>query len=128
MVLGIVGSGPIIQGETGIRRLAAEPDRVRGQASAMQVRTGQDAREGYRVVINPSQRRIRAVFNGETIADSSRVLIMRETRLPWAYYFPRDDVRTDLLMRTNHLTDCPFKGNASYWTIKVGEKAAVNAV
>ena len=121
--LGNVGSD-----DFGMSQLAAHPDQIKGQASAMQVRTGQDAREGYRVVINPSQNRIRAVFNGETIADSSRALIMRETRLPWAYYFPRDDVRTDLLMRTNHLTNCPFKGNASYWTIKVGEKAAVNAV
>ena len=93
----------------------------------MQLRTGQDAREGYRVVINPSQRRIRAVFNGEIVADSTRTLIMRETRLPWVYYFPRNDVRADLLTRTNHLTNCPFKGNASYWTIKVREKAAVNA-
>jgi class 3 adenylate cyclase/uncharacterized protein (DUF427 family) len=110
-----------------MRRLAAEPDRIRGQASAMQVSTGQDAREGYRVVINPSQDRIRAVFNGEIVADSSRALIMRETRLPWVYYFPPDDVRAESLTRTNHLTNCPFKGNASYWTIKVGEKAAVNA-
>ena len=93
----------------------------------MQVRTEQDAREGYRVVISPSQNRIRAVFNGEIVADSSRALIMRETRLPWVYYFPRGDVRAEFLARTNHLTNCPFKGNASYWTIDVGEKAAVNA-
>ena len=93
----------------------------------MQLMTGQDAREGYRVVINPSEKRIRAVFNGQTVADSARVLIMRETRLPWVYYFHPDDVRTEFLTRTNHFTNCPFKGNASYWTIKVGNKAAENA-
>ena len=93
----------------------------------MQLMTRQDAREGYRVTISPSQNRIRAVFNGETVADSIRVLIMRETRLPWVHYFHPDDVRSDFLTRTNHLTNCPFKGNASYWTIKAGDKSAVNA-
>ena len=51
---------------------------------------------------------------------------MHETRLPMVYYFPRDDVRMDLLERTEHLTYCPFKGNASYWTVKVGDKTSEN--
>ncbi|MEH6631679.1 MAG: DUF427 domain-containing protein [Halopseudomonas aestusnigri] len=89
--------------------------------------TGQDAREGYRVIIDPAQNRIRAIFNGEVIADSSHAMIMHETRFPWVYYFPPEDVNLDLLKRTDHLTYCPFKGNASYWTIKVGESEAVNA-
>jgi class 3 adenylate cyclase/uncharacterized protein (DUF427 family) len=105
----------------------AEPDEIIGQASFMQLMTVQDAREGYRVTISPDQARIRAVFNGETIADSSRVKVMRETRLRWVYYFHPDDVRAEFLTRTDHLTNCPFKGNASYWTIKVGDKTAVNA-
>jgi class 3 adenylate cyclase/uncharacterized protein (DUF427 family) len=93
----------------------------------MQLMRVQDAREGYRVSIFPSQNRIRAVFNGQTVADSARALVMRETRLPRTYYFHPDDVRTDLLTRTDHLTNCPFKGNASYWTIEAGDKTAVNA-
>ena len=81
---------------------------------------------GYRLIIEPSDRRIHAVFKGETIADSRRALIMHETRLPIFYYFPRDDVRMDLLERTDHRTYCPFKGNASYWTLKVGGKTLEN--
>jgi adenylate cyclase len=81
---------------------------------------------GYRLIIEPSDRRIHAVFNGETVADSRRALVMHETRLPLFYYFPRDDVRMDLLERTDHRTYCPFKGNASYWTLNVGEKTAKN--
>ena len=81
---------------------------------------------GYRLVIEPSDRRIHAVFNGETVADSRRVLVMHETRLPLTYYFPRDDVRMDLLARTDHRTYCPFKGNASYWTLNAGDKTAEN--
>jgi adenylate cyclase len=93
----------------------------------MQMMTLDDAREGYRVSIFPSQHRIRAVVNGETIADSSRTLVMRETRLPLVYYFHPDDVCDDLLVRTEHHTNCPFKGNASYWSVNAGGKTAVNA-
>ena len=82
---------------------------------------------GYRVAIVPSPKRIRAVYLGETLAHSSRVLVMHETRLPPVFYFPRDDVRVDLLERTDHRTNCPFKGNASYWSIKVGDELLENA-
>jgi len=81
---------------------------------------------GYRVVLKPAGHRIRAVFRGQTIADSSRVLVMRETRLPAVFYFPRDDVRMDLLVRTERRTHCPFKGDASYWTLEVGEASVEN--
>ncbi|MBL4725150.1 MAG: DUF427 domain-containing protein [Rhizobiaceae bacterium] len=68
------------------------------------------------------------MFNGQTIIDSSNAMIMQETRLPPAFYFPREDVRMDLLTPTNLHTNCPFKGNASYWNITVGDKTAENAV
>ncbi len=86
------------------------------------------AHDGYRVVIEPRGERVRVVFNGETVADSTRALLMHETRLPSAYYFPIADVRTDFLLRNEFHTHCPFKGNASYWSLKVGERAAENAV
>mgnify|MGYP003417376375 CR=1 FL=1 len=88
---------------------------------------GDKAHFGYRIVIEPCAHRMRAVFNGETIADSTRAVVMRETRLPPTFYFPREDVRMDLLSRTERRTNCPFKGNASYWTIAVGRKSAENA-
>jgi len=72
-------------------------------------------------------RRIRAVFQGETVADSSNVLVMHETRLAPVFYFPREDVRMDILVESDRRTHCPFKGNASYWTIRVGEKSAKDA-
>ena len=85
-------------------------------------------RAGYRLTLEPGRRRIRADFGGETIAESDRVLVMHETRLPPVYYFPRDDVRMDLLRKTEHRTHCPFKGNASYWTLEAGGRTAKNAV
>jgi class 3 adenylate cyclase/uncharacterized protein (DUF427 family) len=83
--------------------------------------------EGYRLFIESDPRRIRAEFQGETIADSAKVLVMHETRLGPVFYFPREDVRMDLLIKSDRHTHCPFKGNASHWTIRVGEKSAKNA-
>ncbi len=83
---------------------------------------------GYRVVIEPSAERIQVVFNGETVADSARALIMHETRLPQIFYFPPEDVRIDLLTPTDRHTYCPFKGNASYWSLEVGGREVPNAV
>ena len=83
--------------------------------------------EGYRLSFELEPRRIRARFQGETVADSSDVLVMRETRLTPVFYFPREHVRMDLLAKSARHTHCPFKGNASYWTIKVGRKSAKNA-
>lgn len=86
-----------------------------------------EAHSGYRVVLTPASGRIRAIVGGKTVADSSRALVMHETRLPQVFYFPRDDVDMDLLTRTDHRTHCPFKGDASYWTINAGEMLAENA-
>ena len=81
---------------------------------------------GYRLTLEPCGRRIRAEFGGERIVDSERALIMHETRLAPVYYFPRGDARMDLMEKTEHRTHCPFKGNASYWTLKAGGKKATN--
>ena len=75
-----------------------------------------------------SPRRVRAVFGGVTIADSKRVMLLRESRHLAVYYFPLDDVRMDLMVPTERRTHCPYKGDASYWTVKVGDREAQNAV
>ena len=74
----------------------------------------------HRVDPEPSPRRVRVVFNGETIADSTNMLLVHETRHLPVYYFPRADVRMDLLTPTDHGTHCPYKGDASYWSLTVG--------
>jgi len=71
---------------------------------------------------------IRLTYKGVTIAESQRALLYRESRLPPVYYFPREDVRMDLMRRTRHRTHCPFKGNASYWSLKVGDQQVENTV
>src|SRR3954453_5904897 len=82
----------------------------------------------YRILFEPSPRRVRVAFNGATIADSTRAHLLFETRHLPVYYFPREDVRMELLAPTAHHTFCPYKGKASYWTIRVGDQASENAV
>ena len=94
----------------------------------MRAETSLTTNAAYRVVVEPYGKRLRVVFAGETIADSTNVLVLHETRLPHVYYFPRKDVHMDLLRRTEHRTHCPFKGNASYWTLEADNQVAKNAV
>jgi uncharacterized protein (DUF427 family) len=83
---------------------------------------------GHILYLEDVPRRVRAIFNGETVADSRRMKLLHETGLLPTYYFPQEDVRTDLLIPTDHATHCPFKGDASYWSVRVGERTAENAV
>ena len=82
----------------------------------------------YRIAFERSPRRVRVKFDGEMIADSTDAHLLFETRHLPVYYFPRADVRLDLMTPTDHHTFCPYKGTATYWTIKVGDRAAENAV
>ncbi len=81
----------------------------------------------HRVEYEPSPRRVRAVLRGETIVDSTDVLLVRETGHVPVYYFPRDDVAMDRLTPTANKTHCPWKGDACYWTIHADGHAAENA-
>lgn len=85
-------------------------------------------RKDYELRFVPSTKRIRVEFNGARVVDSARAIVLHETRMAPAYYVPPGDVRMDLLHKTEFHTHCPFKGNASYWTLKVGDQAAGNAV
>jgi uncharacterized protein (DUF427 family) len=76
----------------------------------------------------PSPKRIRIRFGGRTIADSYRAAMLYETGHLPIYYLPQADVRKDLLEPTDHHTDCGRKGQASYWTVRVGDRVAENAV
>lgn len=77
--------------------------------------------------IEPAAKRVRAVLNGETVADTTRALVMWEADYPPCYYIPRADVRNDLIADSTTDTYCPFKGAASYWTFEVDGKIARDA-
>jgi uncharacterized protein (DUF427 family) len=71
--------------------------------------------------------RLRVTFAGQTIAESEHALVMQEGSYPPVYYFPRSDVDMTWLRATDHQSNCPFKGDASYWTLCVGENEEQNA-
>ena len=66
--------------------------------------SGEHIRGDYEIRFAPSAKRVRVEFNGASIADSTRALVVHETRLPPAYYFPLEDVRMDLLEKTGFNT------------------------
>ena len=70
---------------------------------------------------------IRVIFNGVTIAESTHAQRVLETSHPPVYYLPPEDIRMEYLRPTARHTSCEFKGAASYWTIKVGERVSENA-
>lgn len=67
------------------------------------------------------------IFNGEPIADSRDVITVEETGHDSVYYFPRQDVQMQRLIRTDHHTRCPFKGEASYYSLS-NDRTGENAV
>ena len=80
------------------------------------------------IAFEPSPKRIRVIFNGKTVADTLCAGLMREAgRMP-VYYFPRLDVRMDLMERTIHVSRCPYRGDASYWTLRLGGRQSENAI
>ena len=79
----------------------------------------------HRIETRPAGVRVRVSFNGEVIADSRDAILLEESRYPPVYYLPRKDVKMDRLRRTTHSTHCPFKGDASYFSLVNGPENAV---
>ena len=79
------------------------------------------ARDPYkRVDALPSRRQVRVVIDGVTVAETRRPHLVFETNHPVRYYIPQEDVRTDLLVPSATTSRCPYKGLASYWSVKIG--------
>jgi len=85
-------------------------------------------RPDHRVELLPETRRVKVVFGGMIIAESSAALRVEETGHDPVYYLPEKDVRTDLMHRTDHHTRCPYKGEACYYSIVANGRTAQNAV
>ncbi len=73
-------------------------------------------------------RRVRAEFAGATVVDSRNAKLLHEHGHLPVLYFPANEVRTDLFVPSDKSTHCPWKGDASHWTIDVAGRAAEDAV
>jgi uncharacterized protein (DUF427 family) len=80
------------------------------------------------IAIEPNAKRVRVVFNGRVVADTTRALTLKEVGLPAVPYIPREDADMSLLERAAHKTHCGYKGDAAYYTIRADGRAAENAV
>jgi uncharacterized protein (DUF427 family) len=80
---------------------------------------------GYRIATKPAGVRVQVTLKGEVIADSRDAIRLDEADYPPVYYLPRKDVKMDRLVRSSHRTYCPFKGTASYYSLKGGPENAV---
>jgi uncharacterized protein (DUF427 family) len=82
----------------------------------------------HKLLLTPFPRRVRGELGGEVVIDTRRAHLLHETGLKPQLYVPLDDVRSDTLERSDHATHCPFKGDASYRSIRVGDRVAENAL
>lgn len=72
---------------------------------------------GHTITITPSNVHVEILVHDQLVAATDRPVLLDETGLPTRYYLPPEDVRLDLLRATGFQTTCPFKGQASYWSL-----------
>lgn len=80
------------------------------------------------ITIKFNPKRVQVLFRGHLIADTRGALELKESTYPAVQYVPRADVEMAVLTRTDHHTHCPYKGDASYFTITRDGVIAENAV
>lgn len=80
------------------------------------------------ITVVPNPNRVVVTAGGKVIADSRAALTLKEASYPPVFYIPRADVDMAQLVRTDHGTYCPYKGDCSYFSIPAGGERAVNAV
>ncbi len=76
----------------------------------------------HRIDVYPTTSHVRLLLDGQVLAESRRASVLFETSLPPRYYLPEEDVRTDVLVPSDHKTRCAYKGSASYWHVRAGGK------
>jgi uncharacterized protein (DUF427 family) len=89
---------------------------------------GFEAHPNYEVKIEPSRAHVRALIGETVVADTKAALAVTETQHQPVWYLPMADVDQTLLERTDTSTYCPFKGNASYWSINAPDASFKDAL
>ena len=80
------------------------------------------------ITIARNPQRVLVRFNGRIIADTTRALTLQEAHYPPVQYIPREDADMAALSATRHRTHCPYKGDASYFTLSAEGLKSENAV
>ncbi|MGW4061317.1 DUF427 domain-containing protein [Amycolatopsis sp. NPDC004747] len=80
------------------------------------------------ITVEPTKARVVVKAGGRVIADSRNAFTLQESTYPAVQYIPLADVEAGVLERTDHETYCPYKGEASYYSLNAGDVRAENAV
>jgi uncharacterized protein (DUF427 family) len=80
------------------------------------------------ITIERTSSRVVVKLDGKVLADTSNALRLREARYPAVHYIPRADAEMGQLIRSDHTTYCPFKGDCSYYHLPGGGEHAANSV
>ena len=80
------------------------------------------------ITITQNPRRVRVTAGDIVIAETSKALVLKEAKYPAVQYVPREDANMALLERTERVTHCPYKGDASYYSVKADGKTLDNAI
>ncbi|WP_322518000.1 DUF427 domain-containing protein [Rhodopseudomonas palustris] len=80
------------------------------------------------ITITPNPKRVRVTAGDTVIADTTRALTLQESNYPPVHYIPRADAEMTLLAATDRSTHCPYKGDASYFSIEAGGRTLANAI
>jgi uncharacterized protein (DUF427 family) len=81
----------------------------------------------HRILFEPDPRRLRAFVGDRLVLDTTRAHLLHETGIRPVAYVPLEDFDETLLERTATSTHCPFKGDASYWTLRIGDDVREDA-
>ena len=79
------------------------------------------------ITIAPANARVRVSFSGKVIAETTRALVLSEASYAPVFYIAREDVDMSVFTRSEHRTHCPYKGDASHFTLDVSGNRAENA-
>jgi uncharacterized protein (DUF427 family) len=119
-----MAANPIDPGCTLATLAPFQPRRIKRMADKRMKSPGPD--HPIFVEANPSRIVVRA--GGQVIADTRKALTLREASYPAVQYIPRQDVNMRALSRSEHTSFCPYKGQASYYSIPAGGDRSLNAV
>ena len=80
------------------------------------------------ITVEPASARVVVSAGGTPVADTAAALALQEAGYPTVYYIPLADVRAEVLKPSEHTTYCPYKGDASYYSIATAEGELTDAV
>ena len=80
------------------------------------------------ITISPNPKRIRVSADGVVIAETTHALTLKEASYPAVQYIPRTDANMALLLRTDRVTHCPYKGDANYFSVNANGKVIENSI